>query len=86
MVRYSFGTGDYSQGTILLDSILVDDGLWHNVTLEREGKSFSLQVDDSGKTRNFNVLPHDFTGLEVTTLNLGGSPSEVEIDDEVLKG
>lgn len=87
MVRYSYGIGDYSQGTIYQDAVKVDDYRWHNITLEREDRSVTLQIDEDGKKRNFNNgLPHDFTGLEVDSLILGGTPKELVIDERELSG
>ncbi len=41
--RFNFGSGE---GAVVLDQVLVNDGEWHQVRLERHGNSARLTLDD----------------------------------------
>ena len=41
--RFNFGTGE---GLVLINSISVNDGHWHHVSIERHGNSAKLLIDN----------------------------------------
>ena len=53
-VFYNLGDGDYN---ITLPFHRLNDGEWHEVTLDRYGREFTLQLDGGGGRREVTVSP-----------------------------
>uniref|UniRef100_A0A3B4CZQ3 Protocadherin Fat 4 n=1 Tax=Pygocentrus nattereri TaxID=42514 RepID=A0A3B4CZQ3_PYGNA len=63
------GVGGKVERTV--GDVLLSDGLWHTLLLQRNGSSTTLRIDES----SLRVILHttqDFGGVDVLTLSLGG--------------
>ena len=76
--RFDFGSGE---GLVRLDSKVVNDGLWHEVKLERHGNNAEVAVD--GKWRVHGKAPglNDVFTLEHSEVFFGADVSEVNGED-----
>nr|XP_054754586.1 protocadherin Fat 4-like [Lytechinus pictus] len=85
-VMYSYGTGSSSSGQIInIPSSSLTNGAWHNITLTSSGGQVTLTVDDAPKSAMF-ANPHQFTGLGLTGMALGGTEMPLVIDGRTIEG
>ncbi|XP_030621866.1 protocadherin Fat 4 [Chanos chanos] len=57
----------------ILGDVVLSDGQWHILRLHKNGSSTTLRIDDT----SLKVIPHtthDFGGVNVLTISLGGLP------------
>ena len=85
-IEYSFGTSGITQGSIILDTKSISDWNWHNITLTRQGKTVNFLLDGSGSSKKFDRFPHDFAGLDVSIMSLGGTSESLIVDGKELSG
>ncbi|XP_038055904.1 protocadherin Fat 4-like [Patiria miniata] len=78
-ICYHFGSSSQTRGTVSLTTN-VADWKWHNLKLYREGATITLESGDETESKRFDQVPHDFTGLEVTGMSLGGTKTPLIID------
>ena len=83
--QYSFGSAGQTKGSVTLQMSL-NDWKWHNINLYREGATISLEVGVDGASERFNEVPHDFTGLDVSGMSLGGTKKPLFIDGKNITG
>lgn len=83
---YSYGTGSSSSGQIInIPSSSLTDGAWHNITLTSSGGQVTLTVNNAPKSAMF-ADPHEFTGLGLTGMALGGTETPLVINGRSIEG
>lgn len=85
-VVYIYGSDSGTTGEItVMASSSLTDWAWHNVTLTSIGSQVTLQVDGAQKSATF-ADPHEFTGLALTGMSLGGTETPLVIDGQRIQG
>ncbi|KAA0709827.1 Protocadherin Fat 4 FAT tumor suppressor -like protein 4 [Triplophysa tibetana] len=74
LLQYVSDAGVAGKVERIVGDVVLSDGQWHTLMLQRNGSSTLLRIDDFSS----RVILHntqDFGGIEVHTLSLGGVPS-----------
>ena len=81
--RFNFGSGE---GVVTLVDLMVSDGEWHEVKLERHGNSAELSVD--GKWRTHGAAPglNDILNLDKADVYFGAEVSQGSASDMINVG
>ena len=62
-VQYRFDCGS-GQGLVRVDSIRIDDGQWHRITVERRGRTAEVTVDDKASAESSAPGTNDLLNLD----------------------
>ena len=75
-VHYKVSSGGSSSVPMHLESsVVVDDGKWHRIIIERDGKDVSLTVDDQKESEIIVNSDNELEGND--RLFLGGKPTQI---------
>ena len=62
-VQYRFDCGS-GEGLVRVDSIRINDGQWHRITVERRGRTAEVTIDDKASTESTAPGTNDLLNLD----------------------
>ena len=70
--RYNLGSGE---GLARVSAVLVNDGYWHTVSVERVGRNAQVAVDNKYKAEGSAPPSNEILNLNSPTMYFGGEVS-----------
>ena len=70
MLQYRFDCGS-GPGLVRLDSLRIDDGLWHNVLVDRRGNQAEIQLDGKFSAHASAPGTNDVLNLDTNVVFVG---------------
>ncbi len=67
MVQYRFDCGS-GEGLVRVDSVKVNDGQWHHITIERRGNQAEIMIDGKANAESSAPGTNDVLNLDRSVL------------------